>query len=125
MQKFIDIQRSSDGRTALMNACFAGHLDIAMLLISRYNADPSIKDKYGKTAHDDAIGNDHVDCVRYLESLSPGVVSVLCSNGSEISLDLKICAGCKKARYCNEDCQLADWKKGHKDRCKAKAVEKK
>lgn len=28
------------------------------------------------------------------------------------------CARCKKVHYCSKECQVADWKKGHRDVCK-------
>jgi len=32
------------------------------------------------------------------------------------------CSSCKKAQYCNSDCQKADWKAGHKIQCKKQSV---
>jgi hypothetical protein len=31
---------------------------------------------------------------------------------------LKLCGGCKMARYCSAECQGKDWKMGHKEVCK-------
>lgn len=31
---------------------------------------------------------------------------------------LKLCSGCKKAKYCSKECQLKGWKEGHKKFCK-------
>jgi hypothetical protein len=30
---------------------------------------------------------------------------------------LKLCGGCKSARYCSEECQRKEWKMGHKGMC--------
>lgn len=32
----------------------------------------------------------------------------------------KICQGCKKTRYCSEECQTVDWKSGHEAQCVTK-----
>jgi hypothetical protein len=32
---------------------------------------------------------------------------------------LKLCGGCKMARYCSTECQSKDWKMGHKELCQA------
>ncbi|KAF8991943.1 hypothetical protein BDQ17DRAFT_1188267, partial [Cyathus striatus] len=36
---------------------------------------------------------------------------------SEGNPTLKICTGCRKVRYCSEECQKTDWKR-HKKECK-------
>lgn len=43
----------------------------------------------------------------------------VCSHCKSVlaSEDLHRCARCKTAYYCNEDCQKAAWKAGHKDYC--------
>lgn len=28
------------------------------------------------------------------------------------------CSGCSSVFYCSRNCQIADWKKGHKNECK-------
>eukprot|EP00026_Physarum_polycephalum_P012366 Phypoly_transcript_12665.p1 GENE.Phypoly_transcript_12665~~Phypoly_transcript_12665.p1 ORF type:complete len:280 (+),score=53.97 Phypoly_transcript_12665:265-1104(+) len=33
------------------------------------------------------------------------------------SLKLQKCAGCKSVAYCSKECQVADWKAGHKQSC--------
>jgi len=34
--------------------------------------------------------------------------------------NLKTCSSCGKVRYCSRECQVSDWKAGHKQVCKAK-----
>lgn len=41
-----------------------------------------------------------------------------CTNCGKKDVNTKRCTGCKFAKYCNVDCQKADWKK-HKPVCKA------
>ena len=31
-----------------------------------------------------------------------------------------VCSQCKAAAYCSKDCQVKDWKAGHKQACKGK-----
>jgi hypothetical protein len=42
-----------------------------------------------------------------------------CSNShcDGISPALQVCGGCGTARYCCRECQVADWKAGHKGQC--------
>ena len=40
--------------------------------------------------------------------------------GAELTKPL-VCARCKAAAYCCKDCQVKDWKAGHKQACKGKA----
>lgn len=45
----------------------------------------------------------------------PGCCYVGCTNmcgGSEASLSTQLCFGCKRARYCNVECQRAAWREG-------------
>jgi len=32
-------------------------------------------------------------------------------------LKLKVCSGCRVSSYCSRECQVQDWKEGHKYRC--------
>ena len=47
----------------------------------------------------------------------------LCSKTAEEAAipKLRLCAGCKMARYCSKECQKKDWKGGHKKICKMRA----
>ena len=35
---------------------------------------------------------------------------------------MSVCSGCKTAAYCSRQCQVADWKSGHKRQCKERAA---
>jgi tetratricopeptide (TPR) repeat protein len=50
----------------------------------------------------------------------PGCCFSGCNNGSQEggAVSLKLCVGCRSARYCYRECQVADWKM-HKAACKA------
>ena len=50
-----------------------------------------------------------------------GEVQVCCyaSCGAELKKPL-VCARCKAAAYCCKDCQVKDWKAGHRQACKSK-----
>ncbi len=44
----------------------------------------------------------------------------ICAGCSEAkpAHELKMCTGCRLARYCNVECQRIDWNQGHKNNCK-------
>ncbi len=60
----IDVQNGSC-RTALIEACVYGHINIVKLLLDHY-ADPNIADYLGRTALIYASGNGHTDIVETL-----------------------------------------------------------
>lgn len=44
-----------------------------------------------------------------------------CTNmagGCEARMRIKVCGGCKVARYCSGECQKVDWGAGHKGACR-------
>jgi hypothetical protein len=43
----------------------------------------------------------------------------VCKKTAQDETKLSLCAKCKSALYCSRDCQLKDWKSGHKASCKA------
>ncbi|KAH8044854.1 serine O-acetyltransferase [Aureococcus anophagefferens] len=38
-------------------------------------------------------------------------------NDGPLYIRLRPCSRCKEVRYCNRECQMKDWKAGHKDKC--------
>jgi hypothetical protein len=42
-----------------------------------------------------------------------------CANCGELFPKLKVCTQCRGVSYCSKECQLAHWKAGHKQVCKA------
>jgi ankyrin repeat protein len=53
-------------RTALHTAAANGHLDIVSRLVLKYAASPTLRDKNGSTAIDDAIRHRHMPVVKFL-----------------------------------------------------------
>jgi hypothetical protein len=45
------------------------------------------------------------------------VVCHTCAMKASVENPLKLCSKCKKVYYCSRECQLDDWKKGHKEQC--------
>ncbi len=45
-----------------------------------------------------------------------------CGEGGRKEKKLRTCGQCKVASYCDAKCQAADWKAGHKKRCKELAL---
>ena len=43
----------------------------------------------------------------------------VCKKTAQDETKLSLCAKCKSALYCSRDCQLKDWKSGHKAACKS------
>ncbi len=35
----------------------------------------------------------------------------------DLKVELKKCSQCKMSQYCSKECQVADWKRGHKKEC--------
>ena len=66
----VNVQESYGGHTALMDAAISGQPDIITLLL-RAGADPSIKDKTGKTALDWAIQQGQQAALEILRKLPP------------------------------------------------------
>ena len=38
-------------------------------------------------------------------------------NSEDLRVELKKCSQCKMSQYCSKECQVADWKRGHKKEC--------
>lgn len=53
-------------------------------------------------------------CAQCLESSNPKLKKCAYCNKGGI---LQLCSRCKVVRYCSRDCQLKDWKNGHKNQC--------
>jgi ankyrin repeat protein len=66
----VNVQENYGGHTALMDAAISGQPDIITLLL-RAGADPSIKDKTGKTALDWAIQQGQQAAIEILRKLPP------------------------------------------------------
>ena len=52
---------------------------------------------------------------------TPGL-GLVCSFCDKPGASLKRCGNCKLAWYCDEDCQRADWKAGHKAVCRSDSL---
>jgi hyperpolarization activated cyclic nucleotide-gated potassium channel 4 len=67
----VDVDESDyDDRTALHLAASNGHSDMVRLLVERYGASHTVKDRYGGTPLDDAIREGHLDIVKFLRGFS-------------------------------------------------------
>jgi hypothetical protein len=110
-------QESHDGSTPLMMATFKKHRKCIAYLLKR-GANP--KASYvvgGGMAVDISKSNGAPpELIAYLEAKTH------CSNLSCTGAGLKKCTGCKQARYCGQQCQLAHWP-AHKADCNKVAAE--
>jgi ankyrin repeat protein len=67
----LDVDESDyDGRTALHLAASNGHTDMVQLLLERYGASHTVKDRYNGTPLDDAIREGHLEVVQLLRGIA-------------------------------------------------------
>jgi hypothetical protein len=137
---------NSNGNNPLQWAMQGKHLEVIKLLLSKFpGIDVLEKNEFGKSLVSAAIGGGDVAMTQLiLEHPSAAPLedakavdetaltkaingeeeekeSSGCSHcGAELS-DPKRCTKCKSVRYCNRECQVADWPK-HKKQCKKLAA---
>jgi ankyrin repeat protein len=107
-------QAMLDGSTPLMAASAKEHKMVAKYLI-KHGADPQAYSPRFGTAADllrKIAAPAHL--IAYLEAKAH------CANSGCSGVGLRKCTGCKKARYCGQQCQLAHWAV-HKVECKQSA----
>jgi ankyrin repeat protein len=106
-----------DGATPLVAAAYMDHKKIVAFLI-KHGADPKASaPAYGTAANVSKICGASDEQTAYLEAKTH------CSNPGCSGIGLKKCTGCKQARYCGKECQLAHWPT-HKNKCKEAAKDK-
>jgi hypothetical protein len=110
-------QKTKDGVTALMVAAtMDNHKLVAYLM--RHGADPTLSAPvFGTAADISKCAGAPDEHTAYLDAKTH------CSNTTCSGAGLKKCTGCKQARYCGKQCQLAHWPT-HKDECKEAAKNK-
>jgi ankyrin repeat protein len=100
-----------DGVTSLMLAVRNGHSKIVKYLI-KHGADPQASTpRYGTLIDVSKTSGAPAEQTAYLKAKTQ------CSNPGCSGAGLKKCTGCKQARYCCGQCQLAHWP-AHKADCK-------
>jgi ankyrin repeat protein len=104
-------QGAHDGRTPLSASSAGKHQSIAAYLIKK-GANPQASDPaFGTAADVSRRFGASANQIAYLEA------KLYCSNPGCSGAGIKKCTGCKKARYCGPECQLAHWQ-AHKADCK-------
>jgi hypothetical protein len=100
------------GITALMAASYGKHAELMKWLVKE-GADPlKAMTADGATAADFSKAvSASVEQTAYLEA------KMHCSKTGCSGAGIMKCTGCKQARYCGEECQLAHWQ-AHKADCK-------
>jgi hypothetical protein len=134
-----------DGATPLHMAAFKGHLDVVQFLVEELGADINQATHNGSTPLGSASAGKHQSIAAYLikkganpQASDPRFGTVVdvsrrfgapaeqiayleakmhCSYPGCSGAGIKKCTGCKQARYCGQQCQLAHWPV-HKADCK-------
>ena len=134
-----------EGWTALQWAAYCGKHDIVRLLLE-HGANPLLANDTGQSPIILAIIRGHSQCIALLTTatacyekqaareksfqalLSKTQASSATQNKTDVKLcwnchanesnDVKLlkCGGCKKARYCDQECQAQDWSR-HQEHC--------
>lgn len=100
-------------------------------LLSKLDLRSNIKAYALLSAVEEAILDDKFDQVvrrsrKMCGDPEASIVScTFCDKKSSVDCKMKRCGACKAVQYCGRECQLADWKLGHKDQCKKLAARKK
>jgi hypothetical protein len=106
-----------DGLTPLMAASASSHKMVAKYLI-KHGADPqAFAPKYGTASQQSNSHGAPAHQTAYLEAKAH------CASPFCAGTGLRKCTGCKKARYCSQQCQVAHWP-AHKAECKQRAGQK-
>jgi ankyrin repeat protein len=99
-----------DGRTPLMAASRGKHKMVAKYLI-KHGADPQASWRFGTAVDISKAFHAPAHLTAYLETKAH------CANPGCGGAGLRKCTGCKRARYCRQQCQVAHWPT-HKAECK-------
>jgi hypothetical protein len=138
-------QPNKHGGMPMCVAAMRGHMDVVRVLVRDFGADLNHADKYGSTALMAASLYNYTELVKWLVKEGADTQSSLfadgraadlsrhggasaeqtayleakthCSNTGCSGAGIMKCTGCKQARYCKEECQLAHWQ-AHKADCK-------
>jgi len=106
----------SNGESALFKAVHAASFDAIVAFINA-GALASLKNQHGKTALDVASERGAERIVHYLKQQITRENMTKCWYCHTMSqIGTKRCSRCHYARYCNRECQVADWKE-HKKSC--------
>lgn len=99
----VDIDQAAPrGYTPFMAAAIGKHRKVAKWLLN-YGADAQASDDEHGTAVDVSKEFGSPELTAYLEARAR------CGNPNCGSSGLKMCAGCKQARYCGPKCQHMQW----------------
>jgi hypothetical protein len=124
--------RDRMGQVSLLEVIMQNRDDVAEFLLEKHNTDIHTKDADGISAFSMCQGMG-----RFQSSVAQMVMDAASKRGSRKAKAKKKeahtkcafcknelgetggakCAACKKARYCNRECQVAHWKNGHRNEC--------
>jgi hypothetical protein len=105
-------QSEKGGATPLIIAACMKHKKVIAYFL-KHGADPHFSiPKYGTAVDVSKASGAPYNLIAYLEAKTH------CSNPRCVGAGIKKCTGCKQARYCRKQCQLAHWP-AHKADCKA------
>jgi ankyrin repeat protein len=108
-------QSTHDGRTPLGLASAGKHMSIAAYLIKKGANPQASAPEFGTAADVSRKTGAPAEQTAYLEAKAH------CTNPDCSGAGIKKCTGCKQARYCGQNCQLAHWP-AHKAKCKQRSA---
>ncbi|XP_077970058.1 uncharacterized protein LOC120331738 [Styela clava] len=121
--------RQPDGISPILFATYFKKPHIVKLLW-QYGGNPRIPSTEGRVALNVAVMNGSKECksllcdmVRCLD-LKEEKRGAVCANCSSSVEKLKRCGKCSAKLYCSKNCQIADWKRGHRQSCKGFLIAK-
>lgn len=117
------------GAVCLLEVIQADRTDVAEKLLKEFRPDLDIEDCDGVSPRSLSIGVGMMSNVAGMVKKAAARQSKqklkekerMCSKcGKQESgeLQMKQCAKCKSVQYCSSECQIADWKSGHREECK-------
>jgi ankyrin repeat protein len=107
----VDVQ-DEDGETPLFSAALLGQTTVVKLLLEKKANPLAVRTADNRSPLAAALLSERKGCIALLRPLS-GEHCFVCG----ATTNLTKCARCVRQTYCGRECQVKDWKQGHKRAC--------